>query len=162
MTKYSFVGKLLKRVAISMGVVLIFIQFVPYGRSHSNPPASGEPAWDSAQTRVLAKRACFDCHSNETQWPWYSHVAPVSWLMENDVTGGRNKLNFSEWNLPQKEAGESAQQLSSGKMPQWFYVAVHPHARLTPDERQTLIAGLSATGAPQEEKRSRHSEKDEH
>ena len=53
---------------------------VPFGHSHTNPPVTKEPAWNSPDTRALVQRACFDCHSNQTTWPWYSHVAPVSWL----------------------------------------------------------------------------------
>jgi hypothetical protein len=82
-----------------VGVVVLFglIQLVPYGRDHTNPPVVAEPAWDSPQTRALAVRACFDCHSNETVWPWYSNVAPASWLVQRDVDDGRRRLNWSEW-----------------------------------------------------------------
>ncbi len=78
-------------------VALVAVQFVPTGFSHSNPPVVAEPAWDSPATRALAVQACFDCHSNETEWPWYSRVAPMSWLVEADVKKGRAALNFSEW-----------------------------------------------------------------
>ena len=71
--------KLMIVVAVLAGLFLA-IQFVPYGRDHSNPPVIGEPTWNSPETRALAVRACFDCHSNETVWPWYSNIAPVSWL----------------------------------------------------------------------------------
>jgi hypothetical protein len=70
-------------VVIAMGV-LILAQLVPYGRN-PNPPVQQEPPWNLAETRVLTERACFDCHSNETRWPWYSNVAPVSWLVQRDV-----------------------------------------------------------------------------
>jgi hypothetical protein len=73
---------------------LIVIQVIPYGRDHTNPPVIEEPVWDSAQTRDLAVRACFDCHSNETVWPWYSNVAPLSWLVQSDVEEGRETLNL--------------------------------------------------------------------
>lgn len=136
---------MLKRVAkwvvIGAIVLLVAIQFVPYGRVHTNPTVRVEPAWDSATTRQLAARACFDCHSNQTQWPWYSSVAPVSWLVHRDVNVGRKKLNFSEWDRPQKEAGESAEAVQKGEMPPWFY----PWARLSADERQTLVRGLTAS-----------------
>ena len=56
----------------------VLIQFIPYGHTHTNPPTTKEPAWDSRQTRELVHRACFDCHGNQTTFPWYSHVAPVS------------------------------------------------------------------------------------
>ena len=62
--------------------------FVPYGRDHVNPPVGAEPSWDSPETRALARQACFDCHSNETEWPAYSTVAPVSWLIQHDVSEG--------------------------------------------------------------------------
>ena len=58
---------------------VVVMQLVPYGRDHSNPPVTAEPNWDSPETRALFKRACFDCHSNETVWPWYAYVAPFSW-----------------------------------------------------------------------------------
>lgn len=86
-------------------------QFVPYGRDRVNPPVVAEPAWDSAETRTLARQACFDCHSNETEWPVYASVAPVSWLIEHDISKGRAALNFSEWRRPQKEARDAAEEV---------------------------------------------------
>jgi len=121
------------------------IQLIPYGRNHTNPPVTAEPKWDSATTRDLAKRACFDCHSNETAWPWYSNVAPVSWLVQNDVNEGREHLNFSEWDRPQKDAKDAAEEVRDGEMPMWIYLPAHPEARLTDAEKQALINGLEAT-----------------
>lgn len=125
--------------------LLLLIQFVPYGRNHTNPPVRQEPVWDSPQTAALARRACFDCHSNQTVWPWYSNIAPVSWLVQNDVDEGRRKLNFSEWDLPQKEADEAAEQVQKGKMPPWFYLPPHPEAWLSAEEKQAFIRGLQTT-----------------
>jgi hypothetical protein len=82
------------------------IQLVPYGRDHGNPPVTGEPTWDASETRALVKQACFDCHSNETEWPAYASIAPVSWLVQRDVNEGRAVLNFSEWPRPQQELSE--------------------------------------------------------
>jgi mono/diheme cytochrome c family protein len=121
----------------------ILIQLIPYGHGHTNPPVVKEPAWDSPQTRALAKRACFDCHSNETRWPWYSNIAPVSWLTRNDVNGGREHMNFSEWNKPQKHAHHAGEELQNGDMPIWFYVPMHPAAKLSPEEKAALIAGFA-------------------
>ncbi len=134
-------------VACGGGVLLLaLIQVVPYGRSHSNPPVTMEPTWDSAQTRALAERACFDCHSNLTKWRWYSNVAPVSWLVQRDVDGGRSTLNFSEWNRPQDSgAGDLAEAIRGGSMPPWFYTIVHANANLSATERDALIRGLTAT-----------------
>ena len=122
--------------------VAVLIQLIPFGREHTNPPVVQEPAWDSPQTRELAKRACFNCHSNETTWPWYSHVAPVSWLTQRDVNGGRQHLNFSEWNKPQRRAGDAADETKSGDMPPWFYLPTHPEARLTASEQAALAGGF--------------------
>ena len=88
----------LKLAFIALVVVVVAIQVVPYGHDHTNPPVIKEPAWDSAETSRLVHAACFDCHSNETKWPFYANVAPGSWLMMSDVEGGRRHMNFSEWN----------------------------------------------------------------
>ena len=83
------------RILLLAGLVLFgLIQLVPYGRNHQNPPVVQEPTWADADTRVIAQRACFDCHSNETMWPWYTNIAPFSWLVQRDVEEGRSKLNF--------------------------------------------------------------------
>ena len=84
-------------------LLLLAVQLVPFGRDHANPPVTQEVRWDSTRTRELAVGACYDCHSNLTTWPWYSNVAPVSWLVYADVQGGREALNFSEWDKPQGE-----------------------------------------------------------
>ena len=137
--------KSLRFIGIALLVVLVALQLVPYGRRHTNPPGRVEPQWDAPATRALAVRACYDCHSNETIWPWYSHVAPMSWLAQRDVDEGRRKVNFSEWDRPQKEAPESAKAVREGEMPPWFYVALHPDARLTAEDTRALIGGLEAT-----------------
>jgi cytochrome c551/c552 len=137
--------RILRWLGIALIVTLVVLQLVPYGRRHTNPPARVEPPWDAPATRILAVRACYDCHSNETVWPWYSDVAPVSWLAQRDVDEGRRKLNFSEWDRPQKEARESAKTVRKGEMPPWFYILIHPDARLTAAETQALVAGLGAT-----------------
>lgn len=132
------------------GIVTVFalgllIQLVPYGRDHVNPPVFAEPAWDSPATRALAKRACFDCHSNETRWPAYANVAPVSWLVQRDVTEGRAALNFSEWHRAQKESHEAAEAVREGEMPMAIYTLMHPSARLSAEERTALAQGLTRT-----------------
>jgi hypothetical protein len=125
--------------------ILIGLQFVPYGRNHSNPPVLAEPAWDATQTRTLFFRACGDCHSNETTWPWYSSLAPVSWLVQHDVQEGRDTFNVSEWGRPKNKADEATESVQRGSMPPWFYTTLHPSAKLSPSERQEFIAGLIAT-----------------
>lgn len=98
-----------------------------------------------AATLALLRRSCFNCHSNETSWPWYSHVAPASWLLERDVLNGRKFMNFSSW----PEYGDEGQrqildlvatQIRDGTMPPSRYVALHPEAKLTAAEQIQLIA----------------------
>ncbi|ARA94491.1 hypothetical protein AWN76_015890 [Rhodothermaceae bacterium RA] len=129
------------------GLVLLFValQFVPVDRS--NPPVSREVRWDRPETRALAQRACFDCHSNETVWPWYAYVAPVSWRVAGHVEDGRRHLNFSAWDQPNEDADEVEEVLREGEMPLWDYVLLHPEARLTGAETEALIEGLRATFA---------------
>jgi hypothetical protein len=130
-------------------LVVVLIQFIPFGHNHTNPPVTGEPQWNSPPTSDLIHRACFDCHSNATAWPWYSHVAPVSWLVQRDVNDGRRHLNFTEWNRPQKHAKDVAERVKEGEMPPWFYLPMHPAARLADAEKQTLIEGAEKTFGPQ-------------
>ena len=138
-----------RRLWVRTGLVLVLawvaIQFVPYGRDRVNPPVGAEPTWDSPETRALAKQACFDCHSNETEWPAYSRVAPVSWLIQHDVSEGRAVLNFSEWQRPQEEATEAAEQVLQREMPLAMYELMHAHARLSDADRDRLAAGLART-----------------
>lgn len=141
-------GRLRKWGAIAgIGAVglLIAVQAVPYGRTHSNPPVRQEPAWDSQETRAMVVEACFDCHSNQTDWPWYTYIAPISWLVQRDVDGGREKLNFSEWDRPQEEAHEAAEAVREGEMPPWQYRLLHSSARLSSAEREALAQALEAT-----------------
>jgi cytochrome c551/c552 len=138
-------AKWLVRILLAGVGVFVLIQFIPYGRDHTNPPVQAEPSWDAPRTRALARTACFDCHSNQTQWRWYSNIAPVSWLVSRDVHDGRAALNFSEWNRPQDGAGDAAEAVGSGSMPPWFYVIMHPNARLNATDKNDLMQGLAAT-----------------
>ncbi|MFB9083882.1 heme-binding domain-containing protein [Deinococcus wulumuqiensis] len=127
-----------------LSAAFVLAQLVPYGRAHANPPAQAGPQWDSPQTQALFDRACADCHSNQTRWPWYSSVAPVSWLVQKHVDEGRSKFNV---NVPGfgREADEAAGQVRSGEMPEKTYLPLHPEARLTATERDQLVRGLAAT-----------------
>ncbi|MFN2166454.1 MAG: heme-binding domain-containing protein [Anaerolineae bacterium] len=133
---------LVAAIIVICGFVLI--QLVPYGKNHTNPPVSQEPTWDSPQTRELAMRACGDCHSDNTVWPWYSNIAPVSWLVYNDTMEGRSRFNFSEMNRRQ-ETEDAARVVLSGQMPPAQYLLMHPSARLTAAETEQLVKGLQAT-----------------
>ncbi|GHG04999.1 cytochrome c [Deinococcus piscis] len=122
----------------------LLLQLIPYGRAHTNPPVQTQTTWDSPQTEQLFARACADCHSNQTRWPWYSNVAPVSWLVQKHVDEGRSKFNV---NVPGfgPEAGEAAEAVREGEMPEKTYLPLHPEARLTPEETQALVSGLQRT-----------------
>jgi len=111
-----------------------------------NPTVVQEPDWDTAETRALAMKAgCFDCHSHETHWPWYTAVPGLNSVIVHHVLEGREEFNLSRMDRPQDEAGEAAEALEEGEMPPPYYTVLHPSARLSADERAALIRGLEAT-----------------
>jgi hypothetical protein len=145
-------GRVLKWAALAFCVAFIAIQFVPVNRT--NPPVQGDFR-GSAEVVSVLRRACYDCHSNETVWPWYSRVAPLSWVIAHDVNEGRAMLNFSTWNQlsPQKQAEamkESWEEVAEGKMPTWYYVPLHPEARLSAND-QSVLQGWSSSAVGREE-----------
>ncbi len=133
------------RALLALTAGFLALQVVPYGRDHTNPPVTREPIWDDPATRELFFRACGDCHSNETVWPWYSHVAPASWLVQHDVDDGRSELNVSEFDRPRQEGDEAAEMLRTGEMPPWFYLPLHAEARLSARDERALEEGLVRT-----------------
>lgn len=133
-------------VAAGLGL-LVLIQLVPYGRNHADPAVTNELPFNSPETKALVRRACFNCHSNETVWPWYASIAPVSWLVQHDVDEGRSKLNFSDW-LGTREGeriNKIKDEVEEGEMPPFVYRLAHPEARLSDRERQQLLDGLAVT-----------------
>ncbi|MCX7622713.1 MAG: heme-binding domain-containing protein [Thermomicrobium sp.] len=139
-----------RRISVIAGVALIalfvVLQGIALALPRTNPPVIAEPNWDSPQTRELFMRACGDCHSNQTNWRWYTYVAPAAFLAYRDVTEGRQKCNVSEWGAGgEAKCDESVEQIQEGKMPPWFYLPLHPEANLSAQEKQQLIQGLVAT-----------------
>ncbi len=134
-------------VIVTIGIFLIAIQFIPV--TYTNPPIINEPNWDSQETRALVSRACFDCHSNETDLPWYSNLAPASWLIYRDINEGRKEMNFSEWKMERKNVEHLAEEIEEvireAEMPPWYYLPLHPHAKQSDAEKQMLIKGLQQT-----------------
>jgi mono/diheme cytochrome c family protein len=126
-------------------IVFVAIQFIPYGRAHDNPPVTQAVEWDSNRTEKLFDDACADCHSNETEWPWYSNVAPQSWLVQRDVDAGRQELNLSELDREQDEIKDLIEVVADDEMPPRRYTFLHPEARLSEAEKQRLIDGLAST-----------------
>ena len=133
---------ILKWIAFALVASLVVIQLVPYGRDHTNPPGGRQIAWDSPRTHELITDACMDCHSNLTKWPWYSNVAPISWLVQSHVDDGRDELNLS---TGEPEVEKMVEVIRDGSMPPWTYKLTHPGARLSEQEKQELIRGLEAT-----------------
>ena len=124
------------RILIGLVVVLVAIQLVPVART--NPPVTATVPAPPEVERIL-RRACFDCHSNETVWPPQAYVAPASWLVAHDVKEGREELNFSEWGPEQRKAAkEIVKEVGKGEMPPSLYVVSHPGAKLGEDDRALL------------------------
>ena len=136
---------LLMIAAIVLVVLVLLIQFLPYGHTHTNPPVVKEPNWNSPETRQITQKACFDCHSNETIWPWYSNIAPMSWLVQRDVDVARSRMNFSDWGRISVEVGEIIEIVSEGEMPPFQYLLMHPGARFSEQEKTRFIDGINAT-----------------
>lgn len=125
-----------------VALVLLFgvAQLVPVSRT--NPPVEQEVD-APPEVHAILERSCYDCHSHETRWPWYSRVAPVSWLVAHDVDEGREHLNFSTWGRYDAEERaenleEIAEVLDEGEMPPWFYLPMHSDARLSEADLETM------------------------
>ena len=133
--------KLLTRTALAVVAIFLIAQWIPVDRS--NPPTKVEiPA--PAAVHEMLQRSCYDCHSNRTQWPWYSRVAPVSWFVAKHVREGRENLNLTEWPLMEVEAqlfflGEMKEQIEAANMPLDSYLIVHWDARLSAAERAMVL-----------------------
>lgn len=139
------------KILSAIAIAAVVIQFIPYGKNHVNPPIVSEPKWDSPRTKELFNSACADCHSHETKYPWYSDVAPVSWLLARDVEEGREHFNVSAWGAQKKNEGkDAAKEVREGEMPLWFYLPTHPEARLSDSQKQELISGLEKTFGKEE------------
>lgn len=134
------------RLAIAAGAVFLAIQAVPVRRS--NPPVSAEVD-APAEARTVLRRACYDCHSHEVRRPWYAYVAPASWLVEHDVKEGREHLNFSTWDRYDARARahlmeEIREEVDLGTMPLWYYLPLHPRARLSAEDLAILRSWTDA------------------
>lgn len=126
------------------GLVVAFlaIQLVPAAAA-DNPPLETEVTVPDPVAGIL-RQSCYDCHSHETAWPWYAHVAPAKWLVRNHVAEAREHLNFSAWN--RYDAGERAdaweevaEEVEEGHMPIRGYLIVHRDARLSDEDRTLLV-----------------------
>jgi hypothetical protein len=141
-------GKILKVGGIGFAVLLMLIQFFR--------PERTNPVRDTSQNliaqvsvppavRSILERSCFDCHSDQTRWPWYTNIAPVSWLVANDVKEGRARLDFSEWGSYKQGKRISRldmmiSEVDKGGMPPKNYLLMHGEAALTEADKDTLCA----------------------
>jgi hypothetical protein len=143
MRRKAWIGLLVLSLAV------LAAQAIPVSRT--NPPVTGDIAAPPEIAATL-RGACYDCHSNETAWPWYSHVAPVSWLLASDVGEGRQELNFSAWtSYSDKKKGkklkEMADEIRDGEMPPWYYEIMHGHASMNELQRDALLQWIAGESA---------------
>jgi Haem-binding domain len=131
------------RALIPIGAIFAAAQLLRWPRT--NPPVQSDLAAPPA-VREIVRRACYDCHSNETRWSWYSGIAPASWWIYREVSEGRRRLNFSDWADYAYDPGTKAHKLdqiaemvTSGHMAPWYYRMAHPQARLSKAERQSIV-----------------------
>ena len=144
-----------KKLWITAVALMAVIQFVPAAPPKSNPPGDAARGFEHvmqppSEVVSILKRACYDCHSNETKWPAYSYVAPVSWLVQKHVADGRRQLNFSEWLLPDEKEftdwngfEKLCTEVNTGNMPIAGYVKLHPEAALTEPDRKSICGWVN-------------------
>ncbi len=135
------------KILTGIGVVFLASQLVPIDRE--NPPVETEVS-APPEVRQVLERACYDCHSNESQWPWYGYVAPASWLVAYDIEEAREHMNFSTWNRYDREEQlhlieEVWEEVDEGEMPPFFYTPLHSHANLDANDRAVLRAWAEAS-----------------
>jgi hypothetical protein len=131
---------------LALIIVAAGIQFIQPERT--NPPVDPQMTFESVvkpppEISAILHRSCYDCHSNSTRWPWYSHVAPVSWLVADDVKEGRQHMNFSEWGRLNKEKAQTKtedifNEVHDNEMPLWIYTQMHREARLSQSDKDNL------------------------
>lgn len=140
----------LKLAILALAVILLIAQAFPVDKN--NPPVIGD-VQAPPEVKLILVKSCYGCHSNETTWPWYSNIFPVSWLVANDVHEGRRELNFSVWDeyshaKRQKKLHEIQEEVASGAMPPWYYIyPMHMDARLSPAEHRMINDWIASESA---------------
>ena len=147
-------NNLRKKAGITILIlVVVFLLLQAIRPERSNPPVRSDLTADP-EVKSLLRRSCYNCHSNETVWPWYSRVAPVSWLIASDVNEGRQNLNFSEWGsysnqIQSHKLADIAGETRDGEMPPWYYTLAHADSKLSPSEKDRIQAWAGASAKPQ-------------
>ncbi len=142
--------KLWMKIAIAVPVLLLGMQVVTFART--NPPVTAEID-APPDVKAVLERSCYDCHSNKTVYPWYAHVAPMSWLLHRDVVEGRKHVNFTEWDkVPADKKNRKlwgiVKETKGGDMPPWFYLPMHSAAKLSDADKALLEKWVTATAGP--------------
>ncbi len=157
--------KWFKRGFLSLLAVFVLIQFVPVNRTNL-PVDPAKKLQPPPEVEAILRESCYDCHSNETRWPWYSYVAPVSWWIADHVHSGQRHLNLSDWadwkprpgrdaeyrdgpsmsvvQYKRKVLGDMETSIQEGQMPIASYLWMHPDARMTPEQYKVVAAWLDA------------------
>lgn len=151
-----------KIVWLVIAGVFVILQFIPSGRPESSDNNPGDLLKNNevpVPVSNMLRAACYDCHSNETHYPWYAYVAPVSWLVSRDVRLGRGDLNLSDWEQFSKEdqlklLDEMGEEVADGNMPMVIYPLTHPEAKLSPSDREDFVAWTEDFGESILRKRS--------
>jgi len=140
---------MLRIIIIILVILIIGIQFVPVNKT--NPPVTGEIKAPENVMQIL-RTSCYDCHSNEVKWPWYSNIAPASWLVAYDVNEAREHMNFSEWQSYSAEdkaddIEEIWEEVEEGEMPLWYYLILHSEAKLSENDKVILKDWVDSGGS---------------
>lgn len=129
----------MRKIIILLAIILIGIQFIPV--EQTNPPITQEMQMPN-QVKDIISRACYDCHSNQTEWKWYSKIAPISFLISYDVKEGREHLNFSQWDYysmdEKRIKREIWSEILNEKMPPWIYRVGNPKGKLSDDDKKII------------------------
>jgi len=138
-----------KTISAVIVAAVISIQFIPVDRT--NPIGAGGPEI-SEDLQWALRRSCYDCHSNETRWPVWAYVAPISWLVVRDVDAARAILNFSEWAAYEPGVRIALRSMvgpttAVHRMPLWYYLPLHPDSQLSESERTALSAWASGASS---------------
>jgi len=154
---------MLKKILIALVVIFVGIQFIPVERT--NPPIT-QDVNPPENISVILKTSCYDCHSNETVWPWYSNIAPVSFLIANDVNEGREHLNFSEWDKydakrRSKKMDDVSELVEKGVMPLSIYTFIHSDAKMNPEKIKAIKEWVAASGNNDGDETIRYKKEDE-
>jgi hypothetical protein len=142
------VSRVVKIVVVAAVLAFVAMQAVPYGHDHANPQVTKDAPWPSQQAAAIARASCYDCHSNQTKWRWYTHIAPASFYTVHDVKEARAALNFSEWDQPQRAAHDLEDVIRGGSMPPREYTILHRGTSLSAADKKTLLDAIASMDPP--------------